>query len=176
MERMNFRTKPSTVLALLLMIGSTVGVAWGANPHYNKGNQPICSPLSNTVTGTTFTGTCTAGLASGVGNVDLTFGVIASVTAGTFCHNPGNSNIVPGQNPATAQFANLQTVPASQIKNGTASLSAVTFTFTVSTPTPAAAGCPNDSWTVTLGTATWTASYVVYQPFPTLINSLSFSF
>ena len=47
----------------------------------------------------------------------------------------------------------------------------------LNSPTAEEAGCPNDNnWTVTLGGATWTASYVVYQPFPNLIDSLSFDF
>jgi hypothetical protein len=63
------------------------------------------------------------------------------------------------------------------IKNGNATLPGFSFSFSLSNPTAEEAGCPNDNnWTVTLGTAVWTASYVVYQPFPTLIDNLSFEF
>jgi hypothetical protein len=104
--------------------------------------------------------------------------VIATATAGTFCHNRGNpSNIVPGQNPAETQFANLQTVPGSAIKNGNFTFPVVPFSFSLATPTPEQAGCPNDqNWTVTVGSVEWSAQYVVYQPFPTLLDSLSFAF
>jgi hypothetical protein len=163
----------------MLMIGVvlfTVALQ-AASPHYKHDGTPVCSPASSTVTGSTFAGTCTAGLATGLGNEDLTFGVIATGSTGTFCHNKGNpSLVVPGQNPATAQFAELETIPGSAIKNGNAVLPTISFSFTLDTPTPEVAGCPNDNWSVTLGTATWTASYVVYQPFPNLIGALSFAF
>jgi hypothetical protein len=181
MGRTKFRMKVyvSFLLALLLVTSITVRVAWAANPHYKHGGAVTCSPASASVTGTTFAGSCTTGLATGLGGGDLTFGVIATGNAGTFCHNKGNpANIVPGQNPATAQFANLQTIPGSAIKNGNATLPGFSFSFSLNNPTPEEAGCPNDNnWTVTLGSATWTASYVVFQqPSPDAINSLSFSF
>ena len=112
-----------------------------------------------------------------LGNGDLTFGVIAVATAGTFCHNKGNpANIVPGQNPAVSQFADFTTIPGSSIKNGTVDLPAISFSFSLATPTTEQAGCPNDNWSVTLGEVTWEGQYVVYQPFPTLVSCLSFSF
>ena len=153
-------------------------VVRAASPHYKHGGEPTCTPASSSVTGTTFSGNCTAGLAAGLGNEDLTFGVVAQVNAGTFCHNKGNpALIVPGQNPATAQFAELETIPGSAIKNGNATLPAISFSFSLGTPTTEEAGCPNDNWSVTLGTATWTARYVVFQPFPSnLLEDLSFSF
>jgi|SRR4030095_1266573 len=152
--------------------------AFAESPHYKPARAVTCSPASASVTGSTFADSCTTGEVSGLGNQDLTFGVIASVNAGTFCHNKGNpALIVPGQNPAIAQFSNLQTIPGSDIKNGTTTLPVVTFSFSLSIPTPEVASCPSDNnWTVTLGPATWTAKYVVYQPFPTLLDSLSFNF
>lgn len=177
---MNFRMKSVCLLmsVILLLAAIPIHIVQAANPHYKHGGTPSCTPPSSSVTGTSFSGNCTAGLATGLGNEDLTFGVIATANAGTFCHNRGNpANIVPGQNPAEAQFANLQTIPGSAIKNGNAVLPAISFSFTLGTPTPEEAGCPNDqNWTVTVGSVSWTASYVVYQPFPTLIEALSFSF
>jgi len=163
----------STFAAVMVMIG-TVGAA---SQHYKHDGTPVCSPSSSSTTGTSFSGSCSAGLAAGLGNEDLTFGVVATANAGTFCHNQGNpANIVPGQNPATAQFASLQTIPGSALKNGNASLSPVSFSFSLGTPTTEEAGCPNTNWSVTVGPVVWSASYVVYQPFPTLIDSLSFAF
>src|SRR5262245_23991635 len=112
-----------SMLALLVVVSITIGVAWAASPHYKHDGTPSCSPASASVTGTAFAGSGTAGLATGLGNEDLTFGVVATGAAGTFCHNRGNpANIVPGQNPAEAQFSNLQTIPGSAIKNGNATL------------------------------------------------------
>ena len=173
-----FTSKTSVALLMALIISVIPLTLFAANPHYKHGGEVTCTPPSGSVTGTTFSGTCTSGVATGLGNDDLTFGVIATGSAGTFCHNKGNpANIVPGQNPADASFANLQTIPGSAIKNGNASLPGFSFSFSLSAPTPEGAGCPNDNnWTVTLGSATWTAQYVVYQPFPNLIDALSFSF
>ena len=165
-------------LVVVLCISAIPLTLLAANPHWKHGGTPSCSPASGSITGTTFSGSCTSGVATGLGNDDLTFGVIATGNAGTFCHNKGNpSNIVPGQNPATAQFANLQTIPGSAIQNGNATLPGFNFSFSLSNPTPEQAGCPNDNnWTVTLGAASWSATYVVYQPFPNLLSGLSFSF
>ena len=167
-----------TPLAVALTVLVTPLALVAAHPHYKRGTEVTCSPASSSVTGTAFAGSCTAGAAAGLGNDDLTFGVIASGNAATFCHNKGNpANVVPGQNPAAAQFASLQTIPGSAIKNGTATLPGFSFSFSLNSPTAEEAGCPNENnWTVTLGGATWTASSVVYQPFPTLIDSLSFDF
>src|SRR5438034_5494333 len=116
---MNFKMKRiKFTVPVLVVVRITIGVAWAANPHYKHGGEVTCSPASASVTDSTFSGNCTAGAATGLGNEDLTFGVIASGSAGTFCHNKGN----PGQNPAAAQFASLQTIPGSAIKNGNATL------------------------------------------------------
>jgi hypothetical protein len=106
------------VALVALVISATPLTLFAASPHYKHDGTPICTPASDSVTGSAFAGSCTAGLATGLGNADLTFGVIATAAAGTFCHNPGNGNIVPGQNPAEAQFANLQTIPGSAIRTG----------------------------------------------------------
>ena len=164
-------------LALMVVAVTSVGLL-AASPHYKPRLAVTCAPASADVTGTSFSGGCTSGVTAGLGNEDLTYGVIASADAGTLCHNKGNpANIVPGQNPAGASFASLTTIPGSQIKNGSVTLAPVSFSFSVGIPTPEEAGCPNDNnWTVTLGAVVWSAQYVVYQPFPTLIESLSFAF
>jgi hypothetical protein len=166
------------VVGILVSVLVLSPIVQAASPHYKPRLDVTCSPSSASATGTTFAGSCSSGVAAGLGNEDLTFGVIATATAGTFCHNRGNpANIVPGQNPAETQFANLQTVPGSAIKNGNFTFPVVPFNFSLGTPTPEQAGCPNDqNWTVTVGSVTWSAQYVVYQPFPTLIESLSFAF
>jgi len=108
----------------------------------------------------------------GLGNQDLTFGILASANVGTFCHDRKNPALfMPGEHPATPQFASLQTVAGTEIKGGNFTFPMVTFNFAVLVPTPESAGCPNDqNWTVSLGVAHWTAQFVVYQLFPLLIE------
>jgi len=160
------------------LIAATMPLALlAASQHYKPRLAPTCSPSSSSVTSTTFSGLCTEGVAAGLANEDITITVTATGSAGTFCHNKGNPElVVPGQNPATGTFSSGVTLPASQIKNGSATFPQISFSFSLSTPTTDAAGCPNDNWSVSLGTASWTGSYVVQQPLGTVVNSLSFNF
>jgi hypothetical protein len=105
--------------------------------------------------------------------------VTVSGTAGTFCHNPGNSNVVAGQNPAEGSSTGGVLIDDSDIKNGTLvippiSTGAVTFTA----PSAAEAGCPNPNWTVTVDTSNpeFSGFYSFQQPAGQQINSLSFDF
>ena len=164
--------KKVSVLMILM-----AGVVLAASPHWKPRSEATCEPASSSVSGTSFSGNCSAGTAAGLGNGDLTFGVIATASADTFCHNQGNpALIVPGQNPAEAQFAELETIPGSAIKNGTVVIPAIDFSFSVATPTTEQAGCPSAYWSVTVGAVQWSAQYVVYQPFPQLVSGLSFNF
>jgi len=171
----------STVVGLglaALIVSVTAAVVFAASPHYKHGGAPVCSPATETVTGSTYTGSCTAGAASGLGGEDVRIVVTVSGSADTFCHNKGNpSNIVPGQNPAIGSTTTPVDIPDSAVKNGTAIIPAIgPFTLTISTPSVDAAGCPNDNWTVTLGTASFSGFYSFQQPAGTQIDSLSFSF
>jgi hypothetical protein len=64
----------------------------------------------------------------------------------------------------------------SAVKNGNASLPEISASLTITTPTAAAAGCPNDNWSVTLGPASFSSFYSFQQPAGTQIDSLSFAF
>jgi hypothetical protein len=156
-----------------LIVSVTAAVVFAASPHYKKGGQPVCTAVVN---GATITATCSAGEASGLGNEDIRILVTLNGSAGTFCHNPGNSNIVPGQNPAIGTSATPVDIPGSAVKNGTATIPEISASLTITTPTAAAAGCPNDNWTVTLGPASFTGFYSFQQPAGTQIDSLSFAF
>jgi hypothetical protein len=157
----------------VLIVSVTTTVVFAASPHYKRGGQPVCTGVVN---GATITVQCSEGQASGLGNEDIRIVVTLNGSAGTFCHNPGNSNVVPGQNPATGTSATPVDIPGSAVKNGNATLPAITASLTVTTPTAAAAGCPNDNWTVTLGPATFSGHYSFQQPAGTEIPSLSFDF
>ena len=156
-----------------LIVSVTAAVVFAANPHYKRGGQPECT---TTVVGATITANCTEGLATGLGNDDIRILVTLTGEAGTFCENPGNGNRSPGQNPATGTSATPVDIPGSAVKNGNAVIPAITASLTITTPTADAAGCPNDSWTVTLGPVTFTGFYSFQQPPGTQIDSLSFAF
>jgi hypothetical protein len=160
-------------LLVALFVSMTAAAVIAASPHYKKDGQPVCT--INTVNGTA---TCTSGTVSGLGNADVQVSVSLDASAGTFCHNKGNpDNIVPGQNPAIAVGTSTLNFSADQIKNGTLVIPPINVTVTVATPSAATAGCPNDNWTVTLGTITYGPGfYAFYQPPGTLIQQLSFQF
>ena len=165
-------------LVIALIISATPLALLAAQPHYLHGSAVTCSPPSSSITGTTYSYSCTGGIVAGLGNADVAIVVSFTASAGTFCHNRGNpTNIVPGQNPATAAGDSETTIPGGTGKNGGTPVPPVSGTFTVTTPTAEGAGCPNDNnWTVTLGPVSWTAHYSFQQPIGTEIPSLSFDF
>lgn len=156
------------IVVLLLTLFAVPLIA--AHPHYKRGGQPVC-------TITDATADCGPGVVAGLGNEDVRVTVSLAAAADTFCHNPGNSNVVPGQNPALATGSTSLDLSADQIKNGTLTLPAISTTVTVPTPTPEGAGCPNENWTVTLGPVTYgPGTYTFEQPPGTPIEALSFTF
>ena len=170
---MHVRTRVLVVVvAAVGLFAGVSAVAIAASPHFKRGGSPVCT-ISGSGSNSTST-TCTASL-SGLGSGDLDINTTVSGSAVYQCQNPGG-NIAPGQNRVlVGPVTEPTTIPGSAIKNGNATLPGFNFSFSLSTPTPEQAGCPNDqNWTVTFGSATWTASYVVEQP--NVINSLSFSF
>lgn len=168
---MSTKTRVSRLL-VALFVSVTAAAVIAASPHYKRGGEPVC-----TINTTTGTATCSSGTVAGLGNDDVQVSISLAASAGTFCQNPGNGNVVPGQNPATAVGTSTQNFSGDQIKNGTLTIPAFSVTVTVATPTAAAAGCPNDNWIVTLGTVTYGPGfYAFYQPPGTLIPQLSFSF
>lgn len=159
--------RATCLLTAVLALGV---VLVAAHPHYKKGGTPVC-------TVTDLTADCSGGLVAGLGNADVRVTVALSVSAPTFCHNPGNSNIVPGQNPAIATGSTSIDLSADLIKNGTLALPPISTTVTLVTPTPDAAGCPNDNWTVTVGDPTvGPGTYTFEQPPGTPLEDLSFTF
>ena len=167
--------KPITVL-IAALIATTTTAVFAANPHYKKGGQPVCTVTVTSASSAT--ATCSAGLVTGLGFDDVRVTVSLTASAGTFCHNKGNpENIVPGQNPATATGSSTLNISPDQIKNGNLSIPAISATATLTAPTAAAAGCPNNNWTVTLDTPTFSGgTYTFESPPGTVIPSLSFTF
>jgi hypothetical protein len=160
-----------TRLIGLGVMGLSVVLA-AESPHYKPGRAPICT--INTATGTA---TCSSGSVTGLGNDDIRVTVSFGARADTFCHNPGNSLIVPGQNPTGVTASASIDISGDQVKNGNLTIPSISATAIVPVPSAAGAGCPNGSWTVTLGPVTYGAgSYVFEQPIGTVIPSLSFAF
>jgi hypothetical protein len=157
------------VLTTLLVLSAALAAE---SPHYKKNGQPVC-----TINTTTGTASCTAGLVTGLGNDDIRVTVSFGARADTFCHNPGNSLIVPGQNPTNVLASTTLDIDGSAVKNGNATIPAITVVAVVPVPSSAAAGCPNGNWSVTLGPIAYGAGrYTFEQPPGTVIEALSFTF
>jgi hypothetical protein len=128
-----------TTMSTLVLACLTATTASAQNVHNKRG--PTCADNG-------LTASCTGTLA-GLGNFDILVKLSTTGAGDTTCTNPGGNSKVPGQNPGIPipNITGIQVIPASNVKNGNAP-------YTVSTqvpadPTPAAAGCPNNSWTAT---------------------------
>ena len=133
-------------ICLLLLACFAVTTAWAASPHYKRGS-PSCSDKG-------LFEECTATI-SGLGNFDVVVSLTENGTGTTQCTNPGNGNVVPGQNPAIPVTpSGILALPAADIKNGN-----LTFTIdtVVPTVTSAQAGCPNGNWTASFTDISFTA-------------------
>lgn len=149
------------LLTVLLIFVLPVSVVFAASVHFKKGS-PVFSANKSALTLTA------SGVLAGLGNGDIVVGLDASGTAHLLCTNPGGSSKVPGQNPNfTASGAAL--VPAGQVKNGNASISATTSP--PQSPVPGAPDCPNSGWTETIASITWTSARIrVWQPCSDLLT------
>jgi hypothetical protein len=158
-------------LVLALLISATPLVLLAASPHYKKGGQPVCTASGATVT-------CSTGSVAGLGNFDVLVSMTFTASQGQLCHNPGNSNTVPGQNPATGTGGGSVSLPAGDIKNGTLTVPSITGTANITASSADAAGCPNPNWTVTLsGPVTISGGVYTFESPPgTVIPQLSFTF
>ena len=164
----------TALTAALVLTATTTTAVFAASPHYKRGGQPVC-----TIDAETGAATCSTGEVAGLGNEDVLIVVTVSGSAGTFCHNPGNTRIVPGQNPAEGSSTGTQLIDADEIKNGTLVIDPIdTDAVTFTAPSPEEAGCPNPSWTVTVdtGNVEFSGFYSFQQPPGNQINRLSFAF
>src|SRR6266404_1374582 len=105
------RRFPVTVLALLVVAGITISVAWAESVHNKRG--PTCADNG-------LTASCTGTLA-GLGNFDILVKLSTTGVGDTTCTNQGG-NTAPGQNPGipVPNISGIQVIPASNVKNGNA--------------------------------------------------------
>jgi hypothetical protein len=96
---------------------------------------------------------------SGLGSAPASAQIDVVGTAPTTCHNPGNTKAAPGQNPAIAAGSSGSVPLTDSQKNGRDTVS-IFATAAATTPTAAQAGCPNKSWTVTVGAITLTSATI----------------
>jgi hypothetical protein len=161
-------------LIVAVVIGITGAVVFAASPHYKKGGQPVCT-ITSIIDATV---TCSTGQVAGLGNFDVVVSMTFTASQGQLCHNPGNSNVVQGQNPAVGTGGGSVSIPAGDIKNGTLTVPSITGTASITASSAADAGCPNPNWTVTLdGPITISGGQYIFQSPPgTTIPTLSFTF
>jgi hypothetical protein len=131
--------------ALALIVGLSATVALAASVHLKQYRAPTLTDNGLTAT--------VSGALAGLGNGDVTVTVTATGFGSTILTSPGG-NAAPGQNKVPFTLVGTQSIPSSEIKNGTVDFSVTTLA--PATPTPKQAGAPNDNWTVTLTDVTFT--------------------
>lgn len=146
------RVLPVLLVPFMVAVMSTA--AFAANSHLKNHDGPTFTDNGSTLS--------VSVSYVGLGNFDTTQNLSASGIPTATCTNPSGATQPPGQNPASVTLTGTTTIPASDIKNGTVTLT--TTTGAPVSPIPGAPGCPNAKWTETITDVAFTsASFTLSQ-------------
>ena len=139
----------ATSLAIVSAV-ALPSLALAANVHFK--DAPTLTDLGTTLQAT--------GSLAGLGNQDVTISLRATGTAARItCTNQGG-NVAPGQNKPQVTTIGQQSIPVTEVKNGT-----VAFSVTTAAPVVTAkqAGCPNNRWTARVDDVAFTSATLTVQ-------------
>jgi hypothetical protein len=139
----------TALVATVLAVGAAV--AWASNVHF-KGSPTFRD------NGLTLT---SSGTLVGLGNGDVTANLTATGNPTAVCTNPSGKQQPPGQNPAEVTTSGSQSIPSSQVKNGTTPFSVTTAP--PQSPVPGAPGCPSSNWTETITDVAFTSAHLTFD-------------
>jgi hypothetical protein len=146
------------LIVLLFVFGTTAfatSVALASSVHLKGGNPTF------TDNGLTLSA---SGSLAGLGNGDVLVTLAATGNPTAVCTNPSGKQQPPGRNPATVTLTGSQSIPNSQLKNGTTPFGVTTDAPT--SPIPSSSSdfsCPGANWTETITDVAFTSATITVE-------------